>query len=79
MDRLNGKQREILGLACKGLRNSEIAKMMGLKERTVKAYMAQLFLIFDVTNRTELVGLFVGNHGEFLLPRLKGEKLTDRS
>jgi len=56
MDRLNTKQKEILRLACKGLRNSEIAKVIGLKERSVKAYMAQVFLIFDVTNRTEFLG-----------------------
>jgi DNA-binding CsgD family transcriptional regulator len=62
MDRLNAKQTEILELTCKGLRNSEIAEVVGLKERTVKGYMAQLFLIFDVTNRTELVGLFVGSN-----------------
>ncbi|MBV9401093.1 MAG: response regulator transcription factor [Bryobacterales bacterium] len=51
-------------LTCKGLRNSEIAKAIGLRERTVKAYISQLFLIFDVTNRTELVGLFVGNRAD---------------
>jgi DNA-binding CsgD family transcriptional regulator len=64
VDRLNAKQTEILRLTCKGLRNSEIAEVVGLKERTVKGYMAQLFLIFDVTNRTELVGLFVGDKSD---------------
>jgi DNA-binding CsgD family transcriptional regulator len=59
MDGLNTRQNEVLLLVCKGLRNSDIAKVLGLKERTIKAHMAQLFLIFDVTNRTELVGLFV--------------------
>ncbi len=61
MDGLNTKQTEVLSLVCKGLRNSDIAKALGLKEQTIKAYMAQLFLIFDVTNRTEFVGLFVAD------------------
>jgi DNA-binding CsgD family transcriptional regulator len=56
MNRLNEKQRSILWLVCKGLRNAEAAEQLGLSERTVKGYISQLFLIFDVTNRTELVG-----------------------
>jgi DNA-binding CsgD family transcriptional regulator len=55
---LNSRQREVLRLVCKGLRNAEIADLIGVKERTVKSYLAQLFIIFDVTNRTELVGIF---------------------
>ncbi len=54
--RLNLRQRNVLHLMCRGLRNSEIAQQLGLSERTVKWYVSQLFLIFDVTNRTELVG-----------------------
>jgi two-component system nitrate/nitrite response regulator NarL len=56
--RLNARQKDVLRLVCKGLRNSEIASVIGLRERTVKLYVSQLFMIFDVTNRTELVGLF---------------------
>jgi DNA-binding NarL/FixJ family response regulator len=44
-------------MLCKGLRNSEIGAHPGLSHRTIKWYVRQLFLIFDVTNRTELVGL----------------------
>jgi DNA-binding CsgD family transcriptional regulator len=87
MDGLNTKQTEVLLLVCKGLRNSDIAKALGLKERTIKAYMAQLFLIFDVTNRTELVGLFVaGTPDEIRLhpnksnfPEKKGKGVSGRS
>src|SRR5882672_3707413 len=54
--RLNQRQRDVLFLLCKGLRNAEIAQQLKLSERTIKWYVSQLFLIFDVTNRTELVG-----------------------
>lgn len=57
-DELSRKQSQILFLLCKGLRNSEVARNVGLAERTVKGYVSQLLLIFDVTNRTELVGRF---------------------
>lgn len=70
---LNKRQRDVLFLLCKGLRNAEVARQLGISERTVKWYVSQLFLIFDVTNRTELAGraalessLFCGaNTGQF--------------
>jgi DNA-binding CsgD family transcriptional regulator len=54
---LNARQLEVLGLLCKGLRNIEIAGQLGLSERSIKAYVGQLFLIFDASNRTELAGM----------------------
>jgi DNA-binding NarL/FixJ family response regulator len=51
---LNSRQRQVLGLVRKGLRNSEIANIMRVSERSVKAYVSQLFDVFEVTNRTEL-------------------------
>jgi DNA-binding NarL/FixJ family response regulator len=59
--RLTDCHREILIYISKGLRNAEIGHQLNLTERTVKGYVSQLFLIFDVTNRTELVGLFAHN------------------
>lgn len=67
-ERLNERHREVLVLVCKGLRNSEIGKLLGVTERTVKWYMTQLFLILGATNRTELVGLFAS------LPSLAGHE-----
>lgn len=53
--KLNKRHRDILGLLHCGLQNREIAEQLGLSARTVKAYISQLFMIFDVSNRTELV------------------------
>jgi len=56
--RLNQRQQQVLRLIGKGLTNSEIGHALGICSRTVKAYVSQLFLIYNVSNRTELVGLF---------------------
>ena len=62
LDRLNDRQKDVLHLVCKGFRNSEIADHAGLSPRMVKAYVSQLLLIYDVSNRTELAGLIAGQH-----------------
>jgi DNA-binding NarL/FixJ family response regulator len=56
--RLTDTHEQVLFFLSKGLRNAEIAHQLGLTERTIKGYVTQLLLIFDVTNRTELIGLF---------------------
>jgi len=53
-DRLGSRQREILFLISKGLRNAEIAAQIGVTEATVKYHVSRLLAIFDLTNRTEL-------------------------
>ena len=62
--RLTKCHQRILLYISKGLHNAEIARQLGLSERTVKGYVSELLLIFDVTNRTELVGLFAGDSVE---------------
>ncbi len=57
LDRLNDRQKDVLFLVCKGFRNSEIADHVGISPRSVKGYVSQLLLIYDVSNRTELAGL----------------------
>jgi DNA-binding NarL/FixJ family response regulator len=57
--RLNERHEQVLKLIAKGFRNAEIGKQLGLTERTIKGYVSQLLLAYDVTNRTELIGLFV--------------------
>jgi DNA-binding NarL/FixJ family response regulator len=54
--RVTQTQREVLRLLRRGLQNKEIASCLGVAERTVKAYVSTLLMLFDVSNRTELVG-----------------------
>jgi DNA-binding CsgD family transcriptional regulator len=61
VDRLNRRQRDVLFLVSRGLKNSEIAAHLGLSQRMAKYYVSQLLLIFGASNRTELVGLALGD------------------
>jgi NarL family two-component system response regulator LiaR len=56
------RELEILNLAASGMSNKDIALRLGLSLRTVKAYIADLFLKLKVTSRTEavIVGLRKG-------------------
>src|SRR5581483_1112976 len=56
---LRDRQAEIVRMIAKGLRNREIANSLGLSSRTVKAILSSLYLRYDVTNRTELLGLLM--------------------
>ncbi len=62
--RLTRRQHDVLVLLCRGRRNADVARELGLSERTVKGYVSQLFLIYGATNRTELVGFITGWRGD---------------
>jgi DNA-binding CsgD family transcriptional regulator len=59
LSELNARQADIVRMIAKGLRNREIAASLGLSSRTVKAILSSLYLRYDVTNRTELLGLLM--------------------
>ena len=52
--RLTIRQQEVIALICKGSRNTYIAHALGLSLRTVKWHVAELFALFNASNRTEL-------------------------
>lgn len=54
--KLTERQMEILALVRKGFRNREIARRVGISDRTVKWHLKQLFALFEVRNRTGLAG-----------------------
>ena len=64
MRRLTARQQAVFVLVAKGLRNREIAGQLGLSERTVKGHVSELLLIFEATNRTELVGFLSSGGGD---------------
>jgi DNA-binding CsgD family transcriptional regulator len=53
---LTEREQTVVDLVSKGFHNNEIAGLLKLHSRTVKNVLSQLYLKFDVTNRTELVG-----------------------
>ena len=52
---LTSRQKEILSLLRKGLTNNEICKTLKISANTVKAHLAKIYKILEVTNRTEAV------------------------
>jgi two-component system, NarL family, response regulator LiaR len=54
-NKLSTRELEVLSLAAKGISNKDIALKLGLSLRTVKGYLADLFLKLNVASRTEAV------------------------
>jgi DNA-binding NarL/FixJ family response regulator len=59
LSHLDDRKAEVVRLLGKGLRNGEIASSLGLKARTVRTVLSNLYLEYEVTNRTELLGLLM--------------------
>ncbi|MDY6912771.1 MAG: response regulator transcription factor, partial [Chloroflexota bacterium] len=55
MEKLTRRQLEILRLVAKGMTNKQIGQKLHLSERTVQAYLANIFGKMGVTSRTEAV------------------------
>ncbi len=51
---LTARERELVELVSRGLRNRDIATQLGVTEGTVKVYLHGIFEKFGVENRTEL-------------------------
>jgi DNA-binding NarL/FixJ family response regulator len=50
---LSGREREVLNLLATGLANKQIARRLGIAERTVKAHLTNIFQELGVTDRTQ--------------------------
>jgi DNA-binding NarL/FixJ family response regulator len=50
---LSGREREVLDLLATGLANKQIARRLGITERTVKAHLTSIFQQLGVTDRTQ--------------------------
>jgi DNA-binding NarL/FixJ family response regulator len=59
--RLTPQERRVLSLIGEGMTNREIARSMGLSERTVKNYVSNVFAKLDLRHRTE-AALFAARH-----------------
>lgn len=54
---LSAREREVLGMMVRGLRNKEIADLLFISDRTVKFHAQAIFRKLDVANRTEAVAV----------------------
>jgi DNA-binding NarL/FixJ family response regulator len=60
---LTPREREVLGLVRQGLANKQIARRLGISERTVKAHLTSTFQRIGVTDRTQ-AALWAERNGE---------------
>ncbi len=61
-EQLTDREREVLVLIAKGLRNKEIADTLFISERTVKFHANALYQKLNVTSRTEAVSFALQHH-----------------
>ena len=59
---LTDREVEVLSLVRTGLANKQIARRLGITERTVKAHLSSIFQRLDVTDRTQ-AALWAERHG----------------
>jgi DNA-binding NarL/FixJ family response regulator len=50
---LSAREREVLRLVAQGLANKQIARRLGISERTVKAHLTNVFSALGVSDRTQ--------------------------
>jgi two-component system, NarL family, response regulator LiaR len=62
IEQLTEREREVLVLIAKGLRNKEIADTLFISERTVKFHANALYQKLNVTSRTEAVSFALQHH-----------------
>ena len=56
-ERLTGRERQILTLMARGLANKEIARELGITERTVKFHVSEILARLAVSNRAHAVAV----------------------
>jgi DNA-binding NarL/FixJ family response regulator len=59
---LSGREAEVLGLVAQGLANKQIARRLGITERTVKVHLGSVFRRLGVSDRTS-AALWAREHG----------------
>lgn len=58
--RLTSRQKDVLSLASRGLRNAEIATALNVSPETVKKILSSAYKRLGATNRAEAVCKFTG-------------------
>lgn len=58
-DELSKKERDIVILVSRGMRNREIAEELHISEQTVKSHLSRIFRKTNVTSRSQLVPLAI--------------------
>lgn len=59
---LSTREKEVVGLIGKGLRNKEVAQKLNISEPTVKSHLNRIFQKLNVKSRSELISYAVKNN-----------------
>lgn len=59
---LSAREREVLALVAKGMANKQVARALGISERTVKVHLGNVFRHIGVADRTS-AALWARDHG----------------
>lgn len=59
---LSEKEKEVVGLVCKGLRNKEAAQRLRISELTVKTHLHRIFKKLNVKTRSQLITFALRNN-----------------
>jgi DNA-binding NarL/FixJ family response regulator len=59
---MTAREQEVLGLLAEGMANKQIARRLGIAEKTVKAHLTSVFQAIGVTDRTQ-AALWARSHG----------------
>lgn len=65
---LSGREKEVVCLIGKGLRNKEIAQRLHISEPTVKSHLNRIFQKLNVKSRSELISYAVKNNDRASFP-----------
>ena len=52
-EHLTRRERQVLALVSQGLANKQVARKLGIKEKTVKAHLTRIYQQLDVSDRTQ--------------------------
>lgn len=63
-DTLSPRQKQVMRLVCQGMSNKEIARELGISNRTVETYRANLMIKLRVANSAELMRYYLEYRGE---------------
>jgi len=58
LEKLSNKEKEVVLLVVKSLKNSEIAQRLDIKERTVKQHLSNIYAKLDIHDRVSLALMF---------------------
>ena len=61
-EQLSGREREVLLLVAEGSANKQIARRLGISEKTVKGHLTNIFRTLGVRDRTQ-AALWAERHG----------------